>query len=338
MRANLSPTTTSVSSKIRRRIVLGSSLAALSAVVPASQFSGLSRRIVFVYDERWTTDVDVATVIHYAGGQSRLTDLGFVIETHYVHVADSRRLTEVCESMSASPPTLLVVLGDIEALALHTALSEVPMIYMLSLDPRGSELEGSMNRRGGQCTGVSFDTANFVKPLEFLSEIVGEKLSTVAIVAGSEWFSPIRYACWSAKARELHVDLRFVVTASYAELLENPSWRQPDGIDGFVLPMSLVQVTSGTEMVQHLNDQRIPAIFERFNAVVAGAALGYEDVSPDWRRTVGAAIGLVSTGVSPAEIPTRGPDNWEFAANLTALTHLNLTLSASALSRISRFF
>jgi ABC-type uncharacterized transport system substrate-binding protein len=255
-----------------------------------------------------------------------------------VRIGDDARLAQICSTLSLNRPAILVGLGDGEVRALHAAMPLVPLIYMLSIDARGSDLESLVGQPDRQLTGVTFDVATFVKPLEFLSEAVGSRLRRAAVVSGANWHTPIRRTAWLSAAKALGIELSFVIATNYAELASDPSWLTLDDIDGVIVPMSLAQVTNSLEMVRHLNAKRIPAIFERFNAVVEGAPLGYEDVTSDWRRSIGAALALVCAGVAPSEIPVRGPDNWEFAVNLKSMSELGLTASPSLGSWVSRVF
>jgi ABC-type uncharacterized transport system substrate-binding protein len=325
-------------SLMRRKTLVGFALAAIGALAPAVESVSSLRKITFVFDDRWTSDDDVAAVLHYAGGTDRLERLGFIVEILSVRIGDDARLAQICSTLSLNRPAILVGLGDGEVRALHAAMPLVPLIYMLSIDARGSDLESLVGQPDRQLTGVTFDVATFVKPLEFLSEAVGSRLRRAAVVSGANWHTPIRRTAWLSAAKALGIELSFVIATNYAELASDPSWLTLDDIDGVIVPMSLAQVTNSLEMVRHLNAKRIPAIFERFNAVVEGAPLGYEDVTSDWRRSIGAALALVCAGVAPSEIPVRGPDNWEFAVNLKSMSELGLTASPSLGSWVSRVF
>src|ERR1700730_1383635 len=87
---------------------------------------------------------------------------------------DHNQLPKLAEELVRKPVTLLVTTGgESAALAAKAATSSIPIAFIIGGDPVAMGLAASLNRPGGNATGISILTSNLEpKRLEFLRELV----------------------------------------------------------------------------------------------------------------------------------------------------------------------
>ena len=281
-------------------------------------------------------------LLRHAGGAENLREHGYSISFLPISVGDKAQLTASIEELAHNPPSLLVVFGDDEVLALQQAFPRVPMVFWSNTDPSSIGLVQSLRLPGGLLTGATSDWVENVKPLEFLSEVIGVGSSSsrksIGVFCNSYWFADARRAAWSAAAGRFGFTLDFFAAETYAELDALSAWQTVQRFDGVILPVSTASVTDDVKMVNHLRDQRVISLFENFLALTVGAPLGYEHNRFDVFAQLGQTLGLMVMGVPPSEIPVRGPEGWSYAVNKAALQDFGVVLPPDAAAQISRVF
>ena len=312
--------------------------AALGGVGYASLGGGDSRKIALVYDAEYVTEPMLARLFAQVGGESVLPSLGLHATRYSVQVGNSNALEALILRLSADTPSIVVVVGDEEAVRIARAFPELAVIFFCNIDPVNSGLVASYLSPRKYATGVTSDWVENVKPLEFLSEMLHSSKPAIALVADHNWHSQRRQLAWGTAATDFLMTLTPVIANSYEELRTHPAWSNIGDFDAVIAPMSQAQVTNGQDMVSHFNGHRVPAMFENFSAVSKGAPMGYEDTLADWLEPMGVALRLVIEGAHPSEIPVRGPDGWIFGANRAALENLRMKIPASLVATISRVF
>ena len=327
----------------RRSLVVGGVAALIAAAAARKALANANdKRILFVYDAQWITETMLARLLHYAGGARNLSDFGYEVAHLPVPVGNSAALQASITQVTSLPPSVLVVLGDDEALAFHKAFPQIPMVFWCNTDPTSTGLVQSFRYPGAAATGATSDWVENVKPLEFLSEIIGagsvELPKRIGIFSNSYWFAEARRVAWSGAARAFGLQLEFVAADSYPELVATKAWQTVERFAAVILPLSTSTVTDDANIIRHLQDRRVLSLFENFTSLAAGAPLGYEHNRIDWQAQIGQTLGLIVQGELPGEIPVRGPEGWEYAVNKAALLDLGVALSPNVAAQIARVF
>lgn len=298
-----------------------------------------TKKIAVVYDAVDTLmPASIARIADRAGGESSLLERGFEYARYPLRVGDTDGLSSLVASFASTPPTIAVVIGDDEVLAVRQALPSTPMIFWCNTDPEGSGIVESYVRPGKLASGATGDWVANVKPLEYLSEGLLPARAEVAVVASPFWFSERRMAAWSNAAERLALNLTCIAVSSMDDLQRNEHWIHIEKFAAVILPISTTHVANMQVLVDYLNAKKVLAMFESFIPVIMGAPLGYEHTLDDWADPLGIALGLVVDGYSPSDIPVRGPDGWRWAANPTALGALSITLPPTLAATISSVF
>jgi putative tryptophan/tyrosine transport system substrate-binding protein len=218
------------------------------------------------------------------------------------------------------------------AVAAKAATSTIPIVFISGVDPIAAGLVTSLNRPGGNLTGLSnYNTSLTAKRLELLHQVV-PRASTVAVLVNSK--SPATQTIEAeARAAAQALGLRVEVLGASTE----------DEIDAaFVIA---VQRGAGAVLVggdAFFNSRRaqftalaarhkLPAIYDRREVAMADGLMSYGMNNFDFYRQAGIYTGQILKGVKPAELPVQQPTKVEFVVNLKAAKSLGLELPTSVL-------
>jgi len=209
------------------------------------------------------------------------------------------------------------------ALALKKVQTTIPVVFSSAGDPVKLGLVTSLNRPGGNMTGVSFlITAAVPKRLELLHQLV-PAATRIGYLANPDNFTN-ELEDVRAAARGLGVEI-FVLHArserdfdqAFATLTEQKATALFVGAD----PLFLYK---RDELVALAARHAIPTIYYLRQYVLAGGLISYGTSLEAAERQVGGYVGQILKGKKPAELPVAQSTRFELAINLKAATALGL--------------
>ena len=228
-----------------------------------------------------------------------------------------------------------VIAGDnIAAIAARAATTTVPIVVATAGDPVGSGLVASLNRPGGNVTGVSFFAGALgAKRLELLHQLVPDT-TTVAVLLNPD--TPTT----EAERR----DLQAAAQTGGHQLLLLDTTSDHDLETAFA---TMVQRRAGALLVgasAFLNSRKewivgsaaghkLPAIFPAREFVTAGGLMSYGSSISDAYRQAGLYAARILKGEKPADLPVMQSTRFEFVINLKTAKTLSLDLPPSLLAR-----
>ncbi len=220
------------------------------------------------------------------------------------------------------------------ASAAKAATSIIPIVFSIGGDPIELGLVASLNRPGGNVTGVTFlATETAAKMVEMLHE-VAPKASIIAALVNPA--NPTSKADTDEAARAAHIlglELRVFNVARVSDIA--PSFA------------ALVQQRAGAVMIEGdplLNDNvpelvaltaahAMPAVFQTRYFPEAGGLMSYGADLLDAVRINGVYVGRILKGEKPAELPVQQATKVELILNMKTAKALGVTFPAALLVR-----
>jgi putative tryptophan/tyrosine transport system substrate-binding protein len=247
---------------------------------------------------------------------------------------DYQRLPALAADLVSRRVNLIAALAPPAAFAAKAATGTIPIVFVGALDPVKSGLVASLNRPGGNVTGVTFIGASLgAKRLELVRELV-PNIGIIALLTHPN----------SPDAVEELRDLQNAASAIGQQLLVVPATSNRDFETAFASisqgRAKALMVGSDPSFFEH-NDQlvalathyRIPAIFQTGENVAQGGLLSYGASIPDAWRLAGVYAGRILKGAKPADLPVVQPTKFELVINFKTAKALGLEIPASLLAR-----
>jgi len=224
--------------------------------------------------------------------------------------------------------------GGPAATAAKKATATIPIVFGVAVDPVEAGLVASLNRPGGNSTGVT--TLNVElgpKRLELLHELMPTATVVALLVnptnASSEAISRELQAAARALGLQLHVQHASAerdFDAAFAALIRLRAGALVIGPDIFFLARS-EQLAALT--VRHA----MPAIFQYRPFAAAGGLMSYGTDETEYYRLVGIYAGRVLKGEKPSDLPVQQATKVELIINLKTAKSLGITVPLPLIGR-----
>ena len=224
--------------------------------------------------------------------------------------------------------------GDVAALAAKSATSTIPIVFMVGADPVRSGLVRSLNRPGGNATGINiFTSVLAAKRLELLREIVSQGGLIGVLVNPDNSNAESDIADLQAAGRTLDQVLH-VEKARTAEEIDH-------AFSGFAARKAVALLVNTDPFYLGRRDQlaalslqhKLPAIYSLREHAAAGGLISYGSNLIDSYRQIGEFVGRVLKGGKVAEMPVEQPTKFEMVINLRTAKALGLTITPTMLAR-----
>ncbi len=219
------------------------------------------------------------------------------------------------------------------ALAAKAATVTVPIVFANGSDPVKFGIIESMNRPGGNITGVSYDNSGIVmKRLELLSKLVPGAttigfLNNPAIQTSSQ-----NLADMEAAVRALGLQMS-VLNASSEDEINSAFAKAADlRVDALLAGPNPTFTARRAQIVALAARYRIPANYFRRAFCDAGGLSSYGADFAEMERQAGVYIGRILKGEKPADLPVQQPTKFEMVLNLKTAKALGLVIPPTVLT------
>jgi putative ABC transport system substrate-binding protein len=228
----------------------------------------------------------------------------------------------------------VIVTGATPVTRAAKASATVPIVFVIGADPVKVGIVASLNRPGGNVTGVSF-LANSLLPKQFevLHETVPKSASIGFLVnpinPNAESDTRDVQAAADALGRNLSVvqartDSDF--EAAFATLVQN-------GVGALCVDIDPFFITRPHQLVALAARHALPAIYPLREFATAGGLMSYGSSFADAYRQAGIYAGKILNGADPAGLPVHQAVKVELVINLRIAKTLGLPIPLSLLGR-----
>jgi putative ABC transport system substrate-binding protein len=220
--------------------------------------------------------------------------------------------------------------GDTSALAAKAATTTIPIVFVSGGDPVQAGLVGSLNRPGGNITGVtSLLTVLGGKQLELLRELVPKASVIGLLINPNEPTSESQVGDVQAAAREIGVQLIVLrasterdIDAAFATLVQQR-------VGALILAISPLFLTQADKLVALAARHTVPVMYFRREFAAAGGLVSYGSGTAEYYRQIGVYAGRILKGEKPGDLPVVRSTKFELVINLKTAKALGIHVPTS---------
>lgn len=230
---------------------------------------------------------------------------------------------------------VLAVTGAVTARAAKKAVTDVPIVFAVVVDPVADKVIASLEHPGGNLTGVtSFDPQQARKQFELLRQVI-PAVKRVAIL-GDQGVSEALITAADEQARALGLQpQRMRVTGPNPDLESAFATMKQQHADALLVLEEPVLGVHANQIAELAAKDRLPTVFAP-SRVGAGGLLSFGVSQTEAIRHMAPYIDKILKGAKPSDLPVEKVDRYELIVNLKTANAIGVTVPAEVLKRADR--
>jgi len=245
----------------------------------------------------------------------------------------SDRLPALAAELVRLRVNVLVASGGTAVPIAKAATSTIPIVFNTGTDPVKAGLVASLNRPGGNLTGVASLIRELgAKRIGLLGDLVPGKATIALMIDPSE--ADAESQIMDVQEAALQIGRRLLVLrartdgeieAAFAMMVER-------AVGAVLVSGTSSFITRDGFIVALATRHGVPALYSTRNWVVAGGLISYGANFPWDYHQVGVYTGRILQGAKPADLPVVQPTKFELVINLNTAKALKLTIPPGILA------
>lgn len=238
------------------------------------------------------------------------------------------RLPALAADLVKHQVALIVTAGaEPSALAAKAATNTIPIVFVIEGDPISIGLVNSLNRPGGNATGISLIASSLEpKRLELLRELVPKNTMIAVLVNPGYPDTDFQLGGLQAAATEIGQQISILNASTEADI--------ETAFTTLVQQQARALLVVADPLFNRVHDQivalaaryKVPAIYSSHEFVTAGGLMSYGASAADAYREAALYVGKILGGTKPADLPVQQPTTFELVINLKVAKALGLTI------------
>jgi putative ABC transport system substrate-binding protein len=227
----------------------------------------------------------------------------------------------------------VIVANAPAAQAAKTATATIPIVFVLGSDPVASGLVASLNRPGGNLTGVSFfDVPLSAKRLSLLNEIVPQAAVIGLLLDANLPEVHVEARELAAAASAIRRQMTVVKIRSEGEFDSAFAMIVQSGARGLLVGAGPFFNTQRRRIVALAARHTIPAIYTLRQFVEAGGLMSYGASQDDAYRRAGIYVSRILKGEKPGDLPVELPTKFDLTINIATAKALGVDVPPTLLA------
>jgi ABC-type uncharacterized transport system substrate-binding protein len=228
---------------------------------------------------------------------------------------------------------ILAMGGTDPARAAKAATSTIPIVFVSAADPVKTGLVASLNRPGGNVTGVSLiASALDEKKLGLLHELVPKSSVIAGLVNPNYPGARTQADDIQEAARHLGINAIALTAGTDDEIDAAFAAATRQGAGAMLVSSDPFFNSRSGRFVAAAARHWIPVIYPQREYVGGGGLISYGPDFSDGYRNGGVYVGKILRGAKPAELPVMQPTKFELVINLKTAKTLGLTVPPTLLA------
>jgi putative ABC transport system substrate-binding protein len=249
-------------------------------------------------------------------------------ENHY------DRLPTLAADLIEHRPAVLAAFSTPAAKAAKAATTTIPVVFTTIADPVQIGFVASLNRPGGNMTGVSVLSVE-VEPklLDLLHEVVPSARVVATLLNPNNPNAPTQSKSLQAAAARLGLQLRVLDVSAPSDI--EPVFAKAHELQAAALVISQdVLFSDEAEQLAKLTVRyKVPAIYDWRTFAAAGGLMSYgADVADEYHQA-GIYVGRILKGEKPSDLPVIQATKFNLVINLKTAKSFGLNIPLPLLGR-----
>ena len=257
-----------------------------------------------------------------------------VIEYRWAGDQDERLPQLAADLVGRQVAVIVTGSGTPAALAAKAATSTIPIVFSVTADPVRAGLVNSLNRPGGNVTGVAgFTDVLITKRLELMTELVPSAAAFGALLNRNNPNSQNRSRDLQIAAQQVSDSLRILSVGSHNELEKAIAAAAQERMGGLVIQNDQFFISNAGQLAALASRSQLPTIYESRQNIEAGGLISYGTSSRERFHLLGSYTGRILKGERPSDLPVQQPTKFALVINLKTAKALGITIPPALLAR-----
>jgi putative ABC transport system substrate-binding protein len=272
------------------------------------------------------------------GFSKGLSEMGYVegrnlaIEFRWAQ-DDLRRLPELAADLVRRRVAVIAAVGGNAALAAKALTSTIPIVFESAFDPVEQSLVASLNRPGGNVTGIASLTGEVErKQLGLIHELLPRATRFALLRSRGGITRGTVITDLRAAAESIGVEMEVLEAGTNAEIDQAFADLVQKHIEALLVENVFLFRDRRTQILTLASHLSIPVIYGGRADPEAGGLMSYGPNSPDLDRQFGIYTGRLLKGEKPADLPVMRATRFEFLINLQTAKTLGIEVPPTLLA------
>jgi putative tryptophan/tyrosine transport system substrate-binding protein len=238
------------------------------------------------------------------------------------------RLPTLAAELVHRQVAVIAAAGTPSAVAAKAATATIPIVFGVSVDPVKVELVASLNRPGGNLTGVtSLNVEIGPKKLELLHELL-PAATTIAMLVNptSPSIAEPSTRTLQAAARALGLQLHVLHASTERDFDTVFATLVQLRASGLVIMPDSFFLAHSEQLAALAVRHAVPTVYTYRPFAAAGGLMSYGSDETEYYRLVGIYVGRILKGEKPADLPVQQSTKVELIINLKSAKALGITV------------
>jgi ABC-type uncharacterized transport system substrate-binding protein len=244
------------------------------------------------------------------------------------------RLPALAAELVKRPVDAIFATGSVvSAIAAKSATASIPIVFANGSDPVQYGLVASLNRPGGNVTGITFINSQLGPKRIQLFRLLNPKTAVIAVLVNPKNPNAADAKTFVAAGRSIGVEVVIVNATTKPEIKEAFSRAVEQHADALLIHVdALFNDGAGQLQIIDLATQhRLPTMMANPTFPARGGLISYGADTRDLNRQAGVYVARILRGEKPANLPVVQPTNFALRVNLKVAKALGLSIPESFL-------
>jgi len=261
-------------------------------------------------------------------------DQNLKIEYRWAEGVDERLPELALDLIHRQVTTIIATGGSVPVLAAKAVTNTVPIVFVIGSDPLRLGLVSSLNRPGGNITGITFLINSLLpKRLELIRELL-PSVTSIGLLVNPK--NPNATPDTNTVEEAAHLlGLRVHKANASDETGLGPAFDQiaQRRAQALLLLPDPLFITRREQIVALSRKHLLPAIYDRREFVSAGGLISYGTSFSDAHRQAGVYTGRILNGDQPGDLPVLQASKFELAINLGTAKTFGIRIAPSLVAQ-----